>query len=454
MRRSLILPILFPLAVLLVAVAAGFWTVYRLERSLEDDLGTRLAAIAAAAAGLVEPGDVLELELEGESALAYGRLLAELETARRVAQASNLFLVNREGVVLLDLLHPELAGQPSALFAAERVAATQALAGAPSTTALYRTDSFHFKTGFAPVRSPGGGAVAVLGVEAGADFFGVLGEARRNLLLALAPAVAAIFLLSALFLRLSLARQRLEREFARAENLARVGEMAATLAHEVRNPLGVIQRAAERLRRRYQGEEAELLDYIVEECDRLAATVRRYLDFARRAPAGEAGDAEAAARATAALVEAEAGERGVAVAFETDGSGPWTTRIGSEEWKQILLNLFRNSFEAFAEAEGERPEGAVAASLAGERARRVRLSLDQTRGGVRLRFEDNGPGMSAETLRHAREPFFTTRAQGSGLGLALADRIARESGGRLTIASRAGEGTAVEIWVPAGKAAP
>jgi signal transduction histidine kinase len=450
-RRSLLLPILFPAAVLLVAVAAGFWTVHRLERSLEEDLGRRLEAVAASATDLVDPADVLELELEGESALAYGRLLAELEPPRRAAQASNLFLVSRDGTVLLDLLHPDLVGGPSVLFAAERVAATQALAGMPSTTALYRTGSFRFKTGFAPVRSRGAGVAAVLGVEAGADFFGVLEETRRNLLLALLPAVGAILLLSALFLRLSLSRQRLEREFARAENLAAVGEMAATLAHEVRNPLGVIKRSAERLKRRYSGEESELLDYVSEECDRLATTVRRYLDFARRAPAAETGDAQAAARATVALVESQAREQGVEIAIEAEGSGPWVTRVGSEEWKQILLNLFRNSLEAFGEAQGEAPEGAVPARAAGEPARRILLRLDRPRGGVRLSFEDNGPGMSPETHRRAREPFFTTRALGSGLGLALADRIVRESGGRLALTSRPGQGTKVEIWVPAAK---
>lgn len=453
MRRSLVLPILFPVAVLAILVTAGAWTVRRLERSLEEDLGRRLEAIAASSADLVQANDVLELELDGSASLAYGRLLLELESVRRAAQASNLFLVGPEGTVLLDLLHPDLVGKTSTLFLAERVATTQALAGEAATSALYRTGADYFKTGFAPVRSPGTGVVAVLGVEADARFFDVLRETRRNLLLTLLPAVGAILLLSGLFVRLSLARQRLEREFARAENLAAVGEMAATLAHEVRNPLGIIKRSAERLRRRYDGEESELLEYIGGECDRLAATVRRYLDFARPAPSGSAGDAREAARATVALFETEARERGVELTLAAEGEGPWTTRASSEEWKQVLLNLFRNSLEAFAEQDGERPEGAVPATGEGERRRSIRLRLDSARGGVRLRFEDNGPGMSPEVLRRAREPFFTTRAQGSGLGLALVDRVVREASGRMEIASRRNGGTVVEIWVPAAKGA-
>lgn len=450
MRRSLLLPLLFSSLVIAILVAAGMWTAHRLERSLEDDLGRRLTTSATAAADALDPTAVVELAVEGPEGLAYGRLLVELESIRRAAQASNLFLVDRDGVVLLDLLHPDAVGAVTPLFATERVAATKALAGEAATTELYRTESFYFKTGFAPVRSGGTDVVAVLGVEAGAAFFEVLHETRHNLTLTLLPAVLAIVLLSVLFVRLSLRRQQLEREMARAENLAAVGEMTATLAHEVRNPLGIIKRSAERLRRRYQGEESELLDYIAEESDRLAATVRRYLDFARPAPAGAPGDAEAAIRITAGLFESESERRAIAIEVEAEGAGPWATSMTAEEWKQVLLNLLRNSFEAFEDEQGRAPEGAVPVAEAGERQRRVRLRLERARGGVRLRYSDNGPGMSPETLARALEPFYTTRTQGSGLGLALVDRLVREAGGKLRIASRPGEGMGAEIWLPEG----
>jgi len=450
MRRSLLLPLLFSFLVIAILVAAGVWTAGRLERSLEDDLGRRLATAAAAAADALDPTAVVELAVDGPEGLAYGRLLVELESLRRAAQASNLFLVDRNGVVLLDLLHPDAVGQVTPLFATEPIAATKALAGEPATTELYRTESFYFKTGFAPVRSGASEVVAVLGVEAGAAFFDVLRETRRNLTLTLLLAVAAIVLLSVLFVRHSLRRQQLERDVARAENLAAVGEMTATLAHEVRNPLGIIKRSAERLRRRYQGEESELLDYIAEESDRLAGTVRRYLDFARPAPAGAPGDAEAAIRTTAGLFASESERRAIAIEVEAEGAGPWTTSMGAEEWKQVLLNLLRNSFEAFEDEQGSAPEGAVPVADAGERKRRIGLRLDRTRGSLRLRYTDNGPGMSPETLARALEPFYTTRTQGSGLGLALVDRLVREAGGKVRIASRPGEGTGIEIWLPEG----
>jgi signal transduction histidine kinase len=449
MRRSLWLPILFATAVLAVLTAAATWTVWRLERSLEHELGERLEAVASVAAAVIDASDLLELQIEGSEGLAYGRILVELEVIRRVGQSADVFLVSPGGEVLFDLLSLEAVGDTSPQFLTERVAATKALAGEPSSTRLYRTGEFLFKTGFAPVRTPDGEVIAIAGVEADADFLGILRETRQNLLITLLPAIAAVFLLSALFVRLSLARQRLEREFARAENLAAVGELAATLAHEVRNPLGVIKRSAERLKRRYKGEEAELLEYITDECDRLAGTVRRYLDFARPAPHGERfGDVEEVARSTFALLERECQERRIGLNIDVRGPGPWRVPLGTEELKQVLLNLTRNSLEAFALEETGRPEGAVPAAAVEDRQRRIGVTRESVRGKVRLRFADNGPGMPRETLRRVREPFFTTRAKGSGLGLAIIDRLTREVGGRLQVLSVPGQGTTIELLLP------
>lgn len=449
------LALFFAIAVCLVVGVAALWTVRRLERALDREMAGRLEAVAVGASTAIDSRKLVELAVDGPEGLAYGRLLLDLELVRASAKASDVFLVGRDSIVLFDLVRESEVGRPSALFAAERAAATAALAGAPAATRLYRAGEFVFKTGFAPVRGPTGEVLAVIGVEAGADFLQVLGETRRNLLLVLLPALGAVLLLSAFFVRLSLARQRLEREYARAENLAAVGELAATLAHEVRNPLGIIKRSAERLRRHYQGAEPELLDYVTEECDRLAGAVRRYLDFARPAPHGERhGDAEAALRATAALLEPECRERRVDLSVEVRGAGPWLVTMGSEPLKQALLNLMRNSLEAFGAADGPLPEGSQPATGVAERRRRLQASLARAGRGVSLTVEDNGPGMDRETLRRAREPFFTTRAQGSGLGLAIVERLVRDAGGRLRVESGPGRGTAVTLQLRTASGTP
>lgn len=432
-----------------VVAAAATWTVHRLERSLESQLGERLEAVAASASTAISPERLLELDVEGTAGLAYGRLVLDLELVRSSAKAVDVIVLARSGRVLLDLGQPRAVGGTWPLFEAERIAVTRALAGRTSSTRLYRARDVAFKTGFAPVRGVGGEVAAVVGVEADVDFLAPLAETRRNLVITLGPALAAVVLLSAFFVRQAYARARLEREYARAESLAAVGELAATLAHEVRNPLGIIQRAAERLRRGYAGEEPELFDYIREECERLAGTVRRYLDFARPAAHGEtAGDAAAAARATVALLEPEARDRHVALGVTADGEGPWQVALGDGALKQTLLNLLRNSLEAFAEARGDAPEGVQPALGAPERRARIETRLTRAGRRVEIAVADNGPGMARETLRRAREPFFTTRAQGSGLGLAIVDRLVREVGGTMRVASSPGRGTTVTLDLP------
>jgi len=278
--------------------------------------------------------------------------------------------------------------------------------------------------------------IATLGVEASAEFLAVLPEIARLLATTALLAALAVLLLSALFVRLAAGQAQLEASLARAENLASVGELAATLAHEVRNPLGVIQGAAQRLRRNYQGPEPELFDYIQAEVDRLAKTVRRYLDFARPAPPGEGGDLEDALSATLGLLEREADSRRIALVREglaSAQSAGHCVRLGGEELKQVLFNLVRNALEAV-------PEGAT-----------IRVGWAARPGAYELWVADDGPGMDAEALKRVRRPFVTTRAQGTGLGLAIVDRLVREAGGRLELESAPGRGTTCRIRLPAEK---
>ena len=154
------------------------------------------------------------------------------------------------------------------------------------------------------------------------------------------------------------------------------------------------------------------------------------------------------ARSTFALLERECQERRIGLNIDVRGPGPWRVPLGTEELKQVLLNLTRNSLEAFALEETGRPEGSVPAAAVEDRQRRIGVTLESVRGKVRLRFTDNGPGMPRETQRRVREPFFTTRAKGSGLGLAIIDRLTREVGGQLEVRSAPGQGTTIELWLP------
>jgi two-component system OmpR family sensor kinase len=437
-RRNLALTAVFALAVVAVVALASWFTYLRVRDALRDEFARRVEWVAAAGAADVAPERVRRLRAEGRAAFATAdSLLLALGSVRRSSQAARVFLVHADGTLLLDTEADSLVGAPADVVAREAEAFARARAGRPSHGALEARGSRRFITGFAPVRDvaagdPAGAVVAVLGVEASAEFLAVLPEIARLLATTAGFSALAVAALALLFVRRLAAHHALERSLSRAENLASVGELAATLAHEVRNPLGVIQGAAQRLGRHYQGPEPELFGYIEEEVARLSRTVHRTLDFARPAAPGDGGAVGEAVDSTLGLLAHTAEEQGVAIEREVPpAEADLRVRMGGEELKQVLFNLVRNALEA-------QPTGGairVGWALAGPRR-------------VALWVSDDGPGMDAASLARARRPFVTTRAQGTGLGLAIVDRLAREAGGRLDLTSAPGAGTTARLELP------
>ncbi len=211
-----------------------------------------------------------------------------------------------------------------------------------------------------------------------------------------------------------------QRRALQAEKLAEIGQLAAGVAHEVRNPLGVIRSSTAMLLEDLPAgsDAARAGSFIVEEVDRLNAVVRALLDYARPlAPRRERLRLPRLLAAVQPLVE------------ETLRRSAVTLRAGADEAEiagdpdllaQLLLTLLENAAQAMPGG------GTIVVSLRGQA------------GAVELRVADDGPGVDAEVAGQIFEPFFTTRAEGTGLGLALAARVAQAHGGELSL--RPGEG--------------
>ncbi len=453
MRRSFTLTAVFALAVVAVVTGASLFTYARVRDALETEFARRVEWVAAAGAADVPGRSLRILREEGAAAFALSdSILLSLGAVRRSSQAARVFLLDADGTLLLDTESDLRVGESAPLDSAAHAAVRRALAGQAAHGGLVAREGRRHLTAFAPVRDaiadPASGpdaparvvspVVGVLGVEASAEFLDVLPEIGRLLASTALVGALAVLALAALFVRLLAAQQRLERSLSRAENLASVGELAATLAHEVRNPLGVIDGAAKRLHRHYSGPEPELFGYIEDEVKRLSRTVHRYLAFARPAPPGEGGDVADAFAVTLGLLESEAGQQSVRVVRERDAAveagesgavGPHVA-LGGEELKQVLFNLVRNALEAL-------PAGGT-----------IRVGWAAESRRVSLWVADDGPGMDAETLARARRPFVTTRPQGTGLGLAIVDRLVREAGGRFDLTSAPGAGTTARLELP------
>jgi signal transduction histidine kinase len=341
---------------------------------------------------------------------------------------------DRDRRTVFDLAGRFTVGEENlALTIADVSAVTEALAGLPAAGELYTSQGGYLKAAYAPVLDAEGLAVGGVGVEASATFFEVLGQIRKTLLGVGGVVLAAMVLLGAVFTRLFSAQEALESRLRRTETLAAMGQMAAMLAHEIRNPLGIIRGAAERMGKQYGIEDDPVYRFIPDEVDRLERTLGTYLDFARPADSGETSDAGEALRRTLHLMEGEFTRKGLRLTADME-DGTFPVRGDAHLLQQAFLNLLLNAREAM--------EAGGAADVA----------LRRNGNRVTVTVTDSGPGMTEAVRRRAAEPFFTSKPSGSGLGLAVVQRVATEAGGSLSIDSAPGRGTRVTLSFPSGNA--
>jgi signal transduction histidine kinase len=229
------------------------------------------------------------------------------------------------------------------------------------------------------------------------------------------------------------------------DRLAALGEMAAGLAHEIRNPLGAIKGAAQFLDpKQFKGEDGEFLEVIVEEVNRLNGVVTQFLDYSR--PLKQSfgpTDLNDVLTRTAKLLQPECDAAKVALKLELDPALP--KGVGDpEQLKQVFINLAMNAVQAM-------PSGGtltIRTSQPDEGAWRL-PGLQRGSDTAEIRFSDTGKGIPAEQQRHIFVPFYTTKEKGTGLGLAICQRLVKSHNGSISVQSQPGEGTEFLIRLPA-----
>jgi signal transduction histidine kinase len=227
---------------------------------------------------------------------------------------------------------------------------------------------------------------------------------------------------------------RLERRIAQSERLAALGRMAATVAHEVKNPLSAIKSIAQVLREDdyLKREYARDLELIVGETDRLSQSVTQMLSFARSAPhTGEPRRVGELLESVLLLFQREAAGRGVALKADLGAADEELDGAAAASLRDALTNLLLNALHAT-------PAGG-----------RVQLSASAEGGRLTVCVTDTGPGVPAERRERIWEPFFTTKQRGTGLGLAIVRKRVEEVGGSARLApSKPGEGARFELTMP------
>jgi signal transduction histidine kinase len=231
-------------------------------------------------------------------------------------------------------------------------------------------------------------------------------------------------------LALALENAALVAERALRERLAALGQLAAVIVHEVKNPLGIIKVSAGALRQRARDDAASTLCACIEdEVDRMDATVRRLLELARPPePALKPTDVGALIRQTLDRLAPELAAARIDVRCELVDA----PRVNADaEWiRKALLNLFLNAREAM-------PSGGA-----------LSVRLRPAHSLLEIEVEDSGVGMDEATRRQLFRPFFTTRHGGTGLGLAIVKRVIEDHKGAIRVESRPGRGSRFTLTLP------
>ena len=299
--------------------------------------------------------------------------------------------------------------------------------------------------GWSPLRSPGGlGHCVELPLKNGREEIGLLEACSTGAVLVGETTVALEFLAEQLptlvnHCRLIGEKLRLERELAERERLALVGQMAASISHNLRNPISSMKTVLQALleERDLTPRVREDCEIVVREMDRLSSKLSQLLRYARPGIRGNDGVGRIAIAAiteqVVSLLRRDAERRNVQLEFAAEGSE--MSIAGSEEaWTDVISNLVVNAIEA--------------QSGAGK----VCVSMRQCGGAIRVEIADDGPGIPADVGARLFQPFFTTKTSGTGLGLAIVARRAEEMGGTISWESpvHEGRGTKFIVTVPAG----
>lgn len=271
----------------------------------------------------------------------------------------------------------------------------------------------------------------------------ILDENRRNMFIFLFF-VVLIALLSMWLLYHNQNRHlagvvEMTRQLGKAERLSSLGQLAAGVAHEIRNPLNAISMASQRLKREYMPEDEEknkefgtLTGVIRDEIRRLNGIIEEFLTFSksRRLELHDCPVQEVLRKITT-LISEEAAARGISLRTEW-GNEPIVIPMDMDKLQQALFNFVKNAMESIS------GDGIVTLSI-----------RNAENGRVSIRVTDTGCGMTTEEVDRIFNPEYTTKEKGLGLGLPLAHEIIRGHGGEIRVLSRKGEGTTFEILLPA-----
>jgi len=398
----------------------------------QRDLGENLALLSQSVASSI-PAEWVEAVELGMPELAESDpsdFLNSLVDDRRVF---TIAILDTAGAVVYST-DPHLEeGSQNPYWASELGAIKTAILGIATYGGLRIVGDQYLRVAFAPIFDPMGDIAAIVGIEAGADYFGLLATLRKGLWwLGIVSAIVVLFIVGLLWFG-KIELERLYSRLEQAATLSGIGMMAATLAHEIKNPLAIIKGSASAIPDSPEQETRELIQFIDEEVERLVGIVESHLAVARgREFPKYSQKISAVVDKIIPRYQEQLGQRGVGVIVEV--SDDVIVPYSFSAIRQVLYNLMENASAAT-------PQGGII------RIKIAQKKIDGMDFGI-IMVSDTGKGIQKEQLNNLFEPFHTTKKEGTGLGLYITKKIIDGHNGSIIVESQPGKGTIFTVALP------
>jgi signal transduction histidine kinase len=413
------------LLMLLLANALGWIYLQRIKTFFVSDLKFRLENIVNIASKLIDANDISYIVPGDQSdpqVLFYQSLLYEIKENNNLM---DIYIVSPALENLIEI-SPDVS-RISARHSLERNLIENALNGQTTTSALQTLGEHKFLTTITPLFDANNMIAGLLVVEATAEFFDILDQFDRSLIIFSLMNFILIISIAFILFRSIKRVFHLQNLIKNQEHLVNLGEMAASVAHELRNPFGIIKGANSLIQKKYGDKKDEVFTYIPAELDRLNKLIEDFLTFARSRviKKEDVNLHQLLSRIKLGFAE----YKDITIQLDVADNFP-IIKTDADVLEQVFLNIIKNSIQVLKEG-GQ-----------------ISIKCEKPDKKVLIQVTDNGSGVSEEIIDRIFEPFFTTKQEGSGLGLAISKRLIEQLDGEIFIKSVPGSGTIVKVRLP------
>ncbi|GEM_PF-1274372 len=364
---------------------------------------------------------------DNPNSLPYLFYQQAFEDIRQKSNLQAILLLSPQGEILVA--SPESIVKQRSITISQTPNFSKALQGNTVVSDIQEYVGEKFMTSLAPVTNLDGFVTAILMTEARADYFTVLQQLKNRLFLFSIISFLVIVITAFSLFRMIRRSMQYQAEIKDHEHLVQLGTMAATVAHELRNPLGIISATNDLLHKKYGTSDDEIFTYIPKEIKRLNKLIDDFMKLSRTqdlqlAPLDVEGFLN---RITLSLSADDQPRLKIINRLKTLR----TIRTDVNLLEQALLNILRNATQAIPGS------GHITLTVVSEKRKQISFQI-----------ADDGPGIEPGQMEEIFKPFFTTKETGSGLGLAITKHLIVQLHGSIKVESAPGHGTTVTITIP------